>query len=150
MRKFLLLGALLATATILTVELRPTRSVHAQAGCSASNLKGPYAYLFNGFAYDAQGNLLVQATSGRILPDGNGTLTGSDTFSNDGTIGRRTYTGTYTVNSDCTGATTLTFSDGSKTSLDLVVLSNGREVNLITTDLDAIFSGVAKQQFPPQ
>lgn len=150
MRKFLLFGIVLASATLLTIELRQNRSVHAQAGCSVNSWKGPYSYLLNGFAYDSQGNLLVLGASGRIMPDGNGAVTGSDTLTLDGTIQRRTYTGTYTVNADCTGATTLTYSDGTKLSSDIVVTSNGREVNLIDTDQDVILSGVGKQQFPAQ
>src|SRR6266496_2921478 len=70
-------------------------TVHAQTGCDVTSLSGAYGYGLNGFVYDNQGNLYFLASAGRLVADGNGGVTGGDTYSFDGTIGKRTYTGTY-------------------------------------------------------
>ena len=124
-------------------------TVHAQGGCDATSLNGAYGYNLSGFAYDVQGNFYTLAAIGRMTPDGNGGLSGAETFSLDGNILHRTYTGTYTVNSDCTGSMVLQVSQGSATSTthaDLVAVNNSKEVKFIQTDTNVIFSGTLTKQ----
>src|SRR4051794_29812012 len=71
---------------------------HAQQGCSASSFSAPYSYNVAGTYYDNAGNVYAYGDAGTFTPDGNGNLTGSDTVSNDGTIGHRTFIGSYSVN----------------------------------------------------
>ncbi len=148
MRKVPLVVGFLAVAAALIFELQPLRKVHAQSGCSVSNLNGGFGYYLNGFTYDSQGYQVDLTASGRFVTDGAGNLTGGDTLSNDGSIVRRTYTGTYTVNADCTGNATVTFPSNGHSNFDIVVVNNGKEANMMETDTGVIFSGVAKQQFP--
>jgi hypothetical protein len=127
----------------------PVRTVHAQSGCDATTLSGAYGYNLAGFAYDAQGNFYTLASTGRLVPDGNGGLAGSETFSLDGNILHRNYTGTYTVNADCTGSMVWQVPQGTATAnihADFVAVNNAREINLIQTDTDIIFNGVLKKQ----
>src|SRR5438128_16329 len=73
--------------------------------------------------------------------------TGSDTVSKDGTIGHRTLTGTFTVNANCSGSAKLQFSDGSATSMDLVLGNGGQAINFIDTDNNVIVTGTATAQY---
>src|SRR5258708_2826462 len=105
--------------------LRPT-VVRAQADCSASSLSVPYSYSVVGIFYDNAGNIYSYGDVGVVSADGNGKLTGADTVSKDGTIGQRTFTGTYTVNANCTGSAKFQYSDGSNTSMDFALGNGGK------------------------
>ena len=85
-----------------------------------------------------------------MVADGKGGVTGTDTFSLDGTIAHRTYTGTYSMNEDCTGSIVLQVTAGGTSATghgDIVAVNNAREINFIQTDPNIIFSGVFKRQF---
>jgi len=73
-----------------------------------------------------------------MTPDGNGDLAGVDTVSNDGLIGRRTFTGTYTVNGNCTGSAKFQFSDGSTKAMDFALSNGGKAINFIDSDNNVI------------
>src|SRR5262245_14461349 len=81
---------------------------HAQTACDAGAFTGAYGYTQSGYAYDAQGNIYFLAAAGRMVADGAGAITGSETLNFDGSVIKRPYTGTYTMNADCTGSVTLT------------------------------------------
>ena len=90
----LLVCAVTISGLFFVNNLSHTRAVHAQNACDASSFEGGYGYALSGYSYDAQGNLYILAGAGRMVADGKGGVTGADTFSLDGTISRRTYTGT--------------------------------------------------------
>jgi len=130
-------------------ELAPIRAVHAQSACDATSLSGGYSYSLSGYAYDSSGNVYILASVGRMAPDGAGNLAGSETFDLDGTIQQRKYTGTYTMNSDCTGSMVWQVTQGNSTSTthaDFSAANNSREINFIQTDTDVILSGTFKKQ----
>src|SRR5512142_2302017 len=103
-----LLGAALAIGN------KAAPVVHAQSNaCDATSFTGAYGYVLNGFAYDNAGNMYLFGAAGRMVSDGNGNLTGADTLSFDGSITKRQYTGTYTMNADCTGSLTFSMTGGS-------------------------------------
>jgi hypothetical protein len=92
-----------ATTPTTTAFLRMVR-VAANQTCSVSSLTGPYA--LNGTGFNSSNSAI--AFLGRVLFDGTGKIL-------DGTVTGVTtplsilqYTGTYTVNSDCTGTLKLT------------------------------------------
>ena len=146
----LIAAALFFGGAVLINSLRHAPAIHAQNGCDASSFVGGYGYALSGYAYDADGNLYILAAAGRMVSDGNGNLTGADTFSFDGTISRRTYVGSYSLNSDCTGSMTLQVTGGvgitGTAHGDIVAVSNAREINFIQTDANDVFSGVLKRQ----
>ena len=155
-RTLLIAAALVAFGLVIGRSSLPTVPVvRAQSAdaCTLGSFKGNYGYLHNGFYYYtttqgyAQG---VWAAVGRLVSDGNGTLTAVDTLSQDGdpiVVGRK-LTGTYTIKDDCTGSAT--FTDASNAKLiytwDLVLVAGGKEVNMIEKEKDSVISGVAKQQ----
>ncbi len=73
---------------------------------------------------------------GWLLYDGTGDVVNGFTVSVNGVISRSTISGTYTVNSDCTGSTYL-----SGGHYDFVVTADGSRVNWIRTDPGTVFSG---------
>ncbi|MBS1810168.1 MAG: hypothetical protein JST84_18550 [Acidobacteria bacterium] len=106
--------------------------------CSVRTLKGAYGFLIKGAILNLPGLPSgPTATIGIITYDGTGNLTSTNTSSFNGFVLTQEMTGTYTVNSDCTGTV-----QSGPTTADIVITNNGREVRSIGT----YPAGVA---FPP-
>ncbi len=105
-------------------------SLAAWGSCSNANIKGNYGY--GGTDTDTSGNL--QASIGHITANGQGTFTGTQTQSVEGTVSTSSVTGTYTVNADCTGSGTVTRKGKNASHYDLTVLSGGKRIQTVTTD----------------
>jgi hypothetical protein len=144
-----LAGSLILGGIFITPHFTHPRLVHAQGGCDLTSFTGAYGYIFNGYAYDPQNNVYIIASVGSLASDGNGGLTGGDTTNFDVTVLKRTFTGTYSINADCTGSSTLQMANGTSTSTahgDIVAVNNAREVNFVQTDPNFIVSGTFKKQ----
>ena len=75
------------------------------------------------------------AFAGKDQYNGDGTMTGVYSFSDNGAISQHvSYTGTYTVNPDCTGALTTKDENGLVTHVDLFFGRDGAEVSFVLTD----------------
>ncbi len=120
----------------------------AQSGCTNASLKGSYGYVINGFFYDQDLNQGVYAEAGGLVADGNGALTGVSTSNVDGTVQRgQKFSGTYTINADCSGNMTLTDASGNAMGLrDIVLTNGGKQVAMVDADTNIIISGTATQQ----
>src|SRR5262249_22273438 len=118
----------------------------AQSGCSAASFKGAYGLAVNGFFYDTAGNQGVYSSAGLVVVDGNGAITGTDTLNLDGAPTRgRQFTGTYTVNADCTGVMNLKDAKGAAiANMDMVITNGGKDVVMVEYDRDVILNGAAK------
>jgi hypothetical protein len=113
--------------------------------CSERTIRGDFGIKFNG-ASDNGGSI---ASVTRISFDGAGKFTGSDVSSFGGHIIRRTLTGTYRVNSDCTG--TLEFLSNVTTPPhtapgDFVIVNGGDEFFIINSEEGVTANGVGKRQ----
>ena len=145
----LLAGAISICGIFLANHLDRAPVAHAQAACDATTFTGAYGYAESGYAYDIQGNTYILAATGRMVADGNGGLTGTETLSFDGTIVRRQYTGTYTMTGECAGTVTLQFASansGAPIHGDIVAVNNARQINFVQTDPNFVFSGVLTRQ----
>jgi len=143
-------------------------------GCTNSSLSGSFGLLGTGmatssttgtgvstgtgsaFAFGAPGTLGVAFTIlGRLIPDGSGhffTETGSQTPL------KRTLTGSYTVNVDCTGTAQLNDASGSTRNITFVLINDSTPVGgnvvitgapsfrFVFTDPGVIGGGTATQQ----
>jgi hypothetical protein len=127
-----------------------------------ANVKGTYSTEFHGFlliASTTPGNppsLSPVAGFGNFTADGMGNITGgTDTFNAGGSVCTGTITGTYSVNADGTGSSTVTFTStgpgtncsalsGAKDA-DFEIGWMGRHLKFFTTDSDAVISGEASQ-----
>lgn len=135
---------------ILVLVLNPghlprVQAVQAQTTCTNAAFRGPYGYTFDGLVNTGTSPELFAAT-GRLVADGQGNLSGAETASLNGDIFPRNYTGTYKVNSDCTGSATTIDSSGVTTSCDFVIVAGGREVQVIEADAGTVIVGCLKQQ----
>lgn len=126
-----------------TLLLALATNVSADEGCSNASIKGTFGYTETGTRIGG-GNPGPRAEVGTFTADGHGNLTGSGTKSQIGTITQGvTFTGTYSVNSGCTGSATITQSDGDVRHADLVLLKE-HEIHWIQTDAGRVKTGVAK------
>ena len=68
--------------------------------------------------------------------DGGGKLSGKQSSSRGGHIGRETLDGTYTLGSDCSGRMTFRFKDrpATETQWDMYVTADGRTGHIIRMD----------------
>ncbi len=141
-------GLFLIILGVVAGRLTTDIKVHAQQGCSASSLNGTYGYKMDGSYFDNVGNAYQYSAVGRMVADGNGGLTGVETNSNYGMPTRNvTYTGTYTVNDNCTGSIVLKLTNA-PTNYDFVILPSVNQMNLIETESGITITGVATAQLP--
>lgn len=110
----------------------------AQATCTNASLKGTFGYTCEGTI----GGLLA-AEVGIGVYDGVGKASGKSTLSVSGTDPAAiTWTGTYTINADCTGA--ITFGDGSHAAI--VVDDHKHELRVIATDPGTVYTCLKREQ----
>ena len=101
-------------------------------GCSNAVLKGEYAFGVTTYSP------VPGVVAGIKVFDGNGNLTQRDYIGDSSPAEfapKGQETGTYTVNSDCTGTATINYPDGSWINLELVVVSHGREFHTVVSSL---------------
>jgi len=113
------------------------------AACSTASVAGKFGFTTTG-SIPAVGPV---AATGIFTQDASGNITGTQTRSLNGGVADETFTGTATVNSDCTGTDTIqVFQDGNlvrTTTLHVVYDDNGREARAIFTSLVLQPSGVS-------
>lgn len=136
-------------AALLVVGATALPAQTETKACDATSFTGAYGYKWSGFVYDNQGYTYYLGAVGRMVSDGAGSLTGSHTYSFDGTIVKQQYTGTYTVNEDCTGTITLTTPNAGSSHFDFVIVNSGAEVDVVQTDAYFVLTGELKRQNPP-
>jgi hypothetical protein len=86
------------------------------------------------------------AVAGQLKLNGTGSITGTETLSLNGTIHSAVaVTGTYQINSDCTGSATVTPSGMSTMHMNLLIVNAGKELMLIETDANTIVAGTLQQ-----
>jgi hypothetical protein len=139
LRLALLLSVLFALAASIGVSTASHRSPIAVAharnrGCGLQSVVGTYGVSGGGTVGVGTANPVQDTEVGLLTADGNGNVSGSVTFSANGTLLAATYTGTYTVNSDCTASASISDSLGEHLHETGVVLKDGGEIRFIGTD----------------
>jgi len=81
----------------------------------------------------------------QVILDGTGNISGTGTFDVNGTIVKRSITGTYTEIANCTGTAQFTPSGLSTLNFNLVVVNGGKEILLIETDTNTVVVGNMQQ-----
>lgn len=90
-------------------------------------------------------NGVVADIVGQVTLDGNGNISGIETFTLNGVVTTLPVTGTYTENSNCTGTWQITPIGGTATNFNTVEVDGGRELLMIETDNDTITAGNAHE-----
>jgi len=120
---------------------QPTGQTPPSAGYTLAILSGGYDYGIAGSALDDYGNVTSIREVGRLIADGAGNLTGTSTVSVNGSVVRRTLTGTYSINSDGSGSATLYPSWGPPIDIDLFISANGLTTEFVVTDSGSTLAG---------
>jgi hypothetical protein len=111
--------------------------------CGLQTLKGNYAAMFNGTAFDVG----PFASVGVVSFDGNGNVSATHHASFNGNPGVYTFAGTYDVDADCTGTMTTIHNPGEfEGHFYFVILDKGKEVLVIQQDPGSIFTATFKRQ----
>jgi hypothetical protein len=129
-------NALLILATAVGLIVLPTVKAAHASGCTNLTLTGSYGFMSSGFGAKnaGKGKQYPSALAGVVTFDGAGNFSSAWTSAFDGEIARGlTGSGTYTVNSDCTGTATFTSGDAAGFTFDSVIVSAGAEVFFIET-----------------
>ena len=120
-----------AAALLTTVGAGYAKDENASssAKCSVATLEGTYLFAQNGVEIKGDEQRPV-AIAGYEVFDGNGKVKGIDSSNFNGEITRNErFSGTYTVNADCTG--TATYSDG--TRYDQFIAPDGSILTFVLT-----------------
>jgi hypothetical protein len=107
----------------------------AEDTCSAATLKGRYVFVGRGFI-EALEPGVQRMHYGYFVFDGSGKLTGKQSSSRGGKIGREKLEGTYTVESDCSGTMAFAFvgNPRSETHWDVYLADDGKKGHIIRMD----------------
>lgn len=114
----------------------------SQRRCTAALLAGRYVFTGHGYIEPIEPGV-ERVHYGFFKFDGRGKLTGKQSSSRGGRIGREELEGTYTLKPDCSGTLTYrhvqrpgveTYGPGVETHWDMYVTGDGRMGNLIRTD----------------
>ena len=120
----------------------PARAEH----CSRGSVAGSYGYTTEGFVTAPNGVILPAVAVGRITFDGNGTVGGTQTRVVAGSALDETYSGTFTVNSDCTGSFTVNVLPDARTStVNLVWTENTNSAVAVFTTPGFTLSATARR-----
>lgn len=138
-------------STLLLVVLSATLvpAVYAQGGCTDATLTGNYAFNLSGFASPVTPKRGAQpwAVTGVLNLDGAGNISASYAGSiNGGVFTAQTTSGTYTVNSDCTGSITFTSGDAAGLTANMAIIGGGTEIFFVSTQAHTTAAGDAKKQ----
>jgi hypothetical protein len=123
-------------------------NARADEGCSNATLKGTFVFKGVGFIVSPATVAGPFADVNTLTFDGNGAATGTGIVSQNGNIVPVTETGTYKVNSDCTGTYEVLLSPFGFTAHYYFVIDASGELQIICTDSGVAFSGTARRQFP--
>jgi hypothetical protein len=119
-------------------------------GCTASSVVGSYGYAINAVVYLDQLGFPVGASdfagAGSVEVASDGTLTLADSASIGGVILDRSYSGTVTVNNDCTASAVIDLPPQAPTStnpvnVDVFWVGDGSEAMLIQRDAGTFIAG---------
>jgi hypothetical protein len=119
---------------LMTLTASSKVTAHARE-CSDSTIKGTYAFTIHGQILTPGGPLLVDGIA-RTTFDGNGELTQVSAVAINGNIPLiwSPSTGTYTVNSDCTGTMTLISTGQPTLQLAILVSHSGNHIHTVVTN----------------
>ncbi len=131
--------------SVLLIVLTGTAFSSGPRECSNATLEGAFGFSLNGknIALNAE-YLLV----GRFEADGKGEYKGAGSQSVNGRVARGEFSGTYTVNPDCTGTAEIIFAKTEvKAQLGFVLVNDGNEIYLMDVGGKTVEFGQAKRLF---
>ena len=122
---------------LLVLGMIASQSVNAHAiTCSNLTVKGTYAFTIRGQVLVPDGSSVVITGVAKTTFDGHGNITQLDVVAANGNVAPewRLSTGSYSVNSDCTGAFTVTNGDAPPIHALFVIGQSGNTLHAVVTD----------------
>jgi hypothetical protein len=137
-------GLLVALSCLSLPWGRAPQAEEDSLGCSLETLQGTYIYANSAFGVE-DGKRSPGAFAGQEVYYGDGTMSGVYSANLNGTIVQHIlYTGTYTLNEDCTGSLTTTEESGTF-HYDHFVDPSGDGFSWVSTDPDVVASGFERR-----
>jgi uncharacterized membrane protein len=137
-------SAALTTAlfALALVAVAPAMQADEHHGCSFHGVSATYGYSASGI----RNGIGPAASVGTVTLDKDGNAVGAQTASFNGVILTETFTGTYTVNDDCTGSTVLNVISSNPaynrtSTLNIVWDDDTDRFRMIFTSADTIITG---------
>lgn len=145
---------LLVIAGLTALTGSKALNVHATTpACSNAILRGGYGAGTTGLINNSSnpndvtiGTFVPFAEAVHFVFDGRGNLSGSSTADYAGFVFPVTFTGTYTVNPNCTGSLTADTDSSGTVHRNLVIVDAGNEVEFVSTDAGLVIAGSMKKQ----
>jgi len=135
--------------TLTIPLLTSTLSFAAGPSCSMAKVSGSYGYTTNGFVLAPNGVFVPAAAAGRIDFDAQGNVSGTQTRVVAGSALAETYSGTYTVNADCTGDFNVVVQPDTRTSsVHLVWTDNRKGISAVFTTPGFVLTATASRISP--
>jgi hypothetical protein len=127
-------------------EIAPSRA--SRASSSSRNFRTTWRPKRNRLVDDRSRKNKIGDVSRRSLEssDGHGNLSASSTVDFAGFITPVTFTGTYTVNANCSGNLTVDAGSSGIVHRDLVIVDADKEVEFVSTDPGVVIAGYMKKQ----
>jgi len=122
---------------LLTLVLAASSTLTAHASsCSDSTIRGTYAFTLHGTIFLPDGTTLLVDGIAKQTYDGKGNMTQVDAVATNGVLtpGWRSGTGTYSVDSDCTGTLTIFVPGLPDLHLQFIVAQSGNTIHQVVTD----------------
>ena len=122
---------------LVTLALAASSTLTARASsCSVSIISGTYAFTLHGTIFLPDGSTLLIDGIAKQTYDGKGNMSQVDAVATNGflTPGWRAGTGTYSVNSDCTGTFTVTNGNQPPVHLQMIVAQSGNTIHDMVID----------------
>jgi len=128
----LLIVAVSTLLVLLPLSRHDISAVHAGSGCTRASLTGSYAFSWSGFTNPngpQPGHQAPWAAAGTATFDGAGNVSTNYSTSNNGQVfAAQSSSGTYEVNSDCSGSLSFTSGNAAGFTANLVLANNAREI----------------------
>ena len=137
-------GATTLAANAETIQAK--NRVTVMPKCNLHSLNGSYGLTVAGQNIFPPSTSIPIATVGIVDFDGDGSLSGNVTTSFGGNVGSVAITGTYTMESNCTGTFGVVFPNGFAISHSFVLVDEGKEMLFIQTDQGSVNTGKARRQ----
>lgn len=137
------LSMVILLALLLQLPLTAaTGSVQIGGGtCSNATVSGTYFYLLDG-EVSSGGEVVAYAVFGKLIANGAGQFSGNDYESLNGQQASYSFSGTYTVQSNCAGSMTYTINSQTIT-LTFQVVNNGEDAFLAVSTPGTVVTGAA-------
>ena len=140
--KTLAIGAVATLALGLAPAARAERKE-----CSIATLEGSFVRRDVGWVISPNGAMPLAGVH-LVTFDGNGAFTSTGSASLNGAVSESTGTGTYTVNSDCTGTYSSLSSTGRTGTAFFVIVNHGNEIHILPTNQGSSITCIARKVFP--